>query len=172
VALKVAIVGMSDKSREGIPWDDPEWEVWGLARDSEDWCRFARTFEIHDDWRAVYPAEYAERLEYCAGLYMQGDPVKGATRYPVEAVSAVCERFESSVDYMLALAIHEGAQEIAIYGVRMESDDEYGYQRPNAHYLIGLARGKGITVHIPQTSPLCKYSRTFEEYPTRYGSLS
>jgi hypothetical protein len=65
--------------------------------------------------------------------------------------------FNSSVGFMLALAIHEGAEEIAIYGVDMRADEEYGYQRPNCEYLIGLARGKGIKVHIPDVCPLCKY---------------
>jgi len=31
-----------------------------------------------------------------------------------------------------------------VYGVDMKADDEYGYQKPNMEYLIGLARGKGI----------------------------
>lgn len=60
----------------------------------------------------------------------------------------------------------------------MAADDEYGYQRPNCEYLIGLARGRGIKVVIPDESPLCKFQDTgikfgkaTATYIERYGWL-
>lgn len=65
--------------------------------------------------------------------------------YPYEEVSrSVTPYLESSMAYMLALAIHEGFDEIGLYGMQVAMWDEYRYQRPNLEYLIGLAQGRGI----------------------------
>ena len=122
-----------------------------------------------------------ERLVECdVPLYMQSKYFDSATRYPFDEVATTIGRhyFNSSIAYAMALAIHEGAEEIAIYGVDMKGDDEYGYQKPNMEYLIGLAIGKGIKVTIPDESPLCKFQSTgikfYSHSPTyhkRYGWL-
>lgn len=57
----------------------------------------------------------------------------------------------------MALAIHEGAEEIGLWGVDMKDGEEYAYQRPNMEYLIGLAEGNGIGVFIHPDSSLCKF---------------
>ncbi len=79
--------------------------------------------------------------------------------------------FASSISYMFAMAMSELAQkrehdrawhrkeyigEIAVYGVDMVKESEWGYQRPNMEYLIGLARGAGIKVTLPERGGLCK----------------
>jgi hypothetical protein len=168
VGLKVAIVGLSQSSRHLAPWKDHEWELWGLAWDTERY-QFHRTFEMHDraDLEKFYGDrldKYLEKASYCSRLYTPEN-------YPFDEVSrSVGDYWCSSIAYMLALAIHEGAQEIALYGVDMRGDDEYGYQKPNCEYLIGFARGKGIAVHIPDVSPLCKFvSPPDRNYAGRYG---
>jgi hypothetical protein len=175
MALKVAIVGLAESSRDLAPWSDPEWQLWGLAWDSARY-QFHRVFEMHDmaDLKDVYQTSlpgYLDKIQHCAGLHVDDAPVPGATRYPFDAVAAdVGDYWNSSIGYMLALAIHEKADEIALYGVDMLGDDEYAYQRPNCEYLIGLARGRGIKVHIPDASPLCKYIQVpGREYAGRYG---
>ncbi len=102
---------------------------------------------------------YLQRLkEVDVPLYMQEAYIDTATRYPLEQVAEITGAYwNSSIGYMLALAIHEGVDRIGVWGVDMKADDEYGYQRPNCEYLIGLARGKGIDVVIPEESPLCKF---------------
>lgn len=173
--MKVAIVGLAPSSRHLVPWRDAEWQKWGLAWDDE---RYAmnRTFEMHDiaDLIATYGyglAEYMDRIRDCAGLHMAEPCIEGAIRYPFDAVAAdVGAYWCSSIAYMLALAIHEGAQEIALYGVDMAGHDEYGYQHPNCEFLIGFARGRGIKVRIPDVSPLCKFvSPPDRDYDGRYG---
>lgn len=163
MGLKVAIVGLAGDCRDSVPWSDPAWELWGLPWDAEGWPRLHRTFEMHDD--LTPDAAYSERLQSCARLYTQAN-------YPVAEVAQTTGGvFESSVAYMLALAIHEGAEEIGIWGVTMEGNDEYAYQRPNCEYLIGLARGRGIKVFVHERSSLCKYGRKFPIYPERYGAV-
>lgn len=171
MGLKVAIVGFAP-SRDAAPWADLSWEMWGLAWDPDRY-RLQRTFEMHEvSLLKQYPPkpDYFRELEELPRLYMADGDVKGAEIYPFDAVAKTIggAYFCSSIAYALALAIHEQADEIGIWGVDMT--DDYGYQRPNTEYLIGLARGKGVKVHIPDSSPLCKYvdCPSFA-YDGRYG---
>lgn len=167
--MKVAIVGLSP-SCALAPWDDPAWQKWGVAWDGR-WAELDRAFEMHQpqDWPAYAPAGYEERLKECPVLYMQEPYVPNATAYPFDDVAKTCGAYwESSVAYAMALAIHEGAEEIALFGVDMKAEEEYGYQKPNMEYLIGLAIGKGIKVHVLEDCPLLKHSGRFG-YIKRYG---
>ena len=57
---------------------------------------------------------------------------------------------------MLALAIHEGFEEIHVYGVDMAVDTEYHHQRPSCEFFLGLAAGMGIKIFVPDTADLLK----------------
>lgn len=186
MGLKVAIVGLSPATHGLAPWEDKEWELWGLPWDAFGWPYFSRTFEMHDmrllkSEHSQRRADYFEHLGNCNGLYMQEDypEVPNAQRYPFESVArTTTDYFNSSIAYAMAMAIHDGAEEIGIYGVDMKGDDEYGYQKPNLEYLIGLARGLGVKVHVPDQSPLLKFNavgiKFYEHTPTyvnRYGWL-
>lgn len=185
--LKVAIIGISPTTHDLAPWNDSNWEKWGLPWHEGYWPRMDRLFEMHDirllkGDGSKRPADYFNRLNNCwVPLYMQSSykEVPNAKRYPFANVAKVTgEYWNSSIAYAMAMAIYEGADEIGIYGVDMAGDDEYGYQKPNMEYLVGLARGKGIKVTIPDASPLCKFQpkgiRFFDQTPTyidRYGWL-
>lgn len=175
--MKVAVVGLAESSRGEVPWSS-DWELWGLAWDVDRY-RFHRAFEMHDMQTmktcgaSIYKdlPDYFERISLCQRLYMAEaySEVPGAERYPYERVAEVCGAYwESSVAYAVALAIAEGAKEIGIHGVSMKADEEYAYQRPNLEYLIGLARGRGIKVHVPESSSVLKFSG-FDGYHGRYG---
>lgn len=174
MGLKVAIVGLSDSSRRLAPWGDPEWELWGLAWDVERY-QFDRVFEMHDraDLEKFYKTlpPYFDKLAMCGRVYMAEKfaEVPSSVAFPFDAVKAVCgDYWESSIGYALSLAITEGAEEIAVYGVDMKASEEYAYQRANCEYLLGLARGRGIKVTVPDVSPLLKFSG-FDGYAGRYG---
>jgi hypothetical protein len=176
--MKVAVLGLAQSSRHLCPWNDQSWEVWGLAWDTERY-RFHRAFEMHDmetmktSKASTYnnlPA-YFEKINHCQRLYMPEayGEVPSAERYPYELVGTVCGAYwESSIAYMVSLAIASGVDEIGIYGVDMRASEEYAYQRANLEYLIGLARGKAIKVHVPDASPLMKFSG-FDGYHGKYG---
>lgn len=170
--MKVAVVGMSASCADA-PWDDASWEKWGLPWHEGYWRQMDRHFEMHD-MRILKSKQwdYLERLKECEHLYMQEAYFPGATRYPFEAVAKTTgDYWNSSIAYVMALAIHEGADEIGVFGVDMKADDEYGYQRPNMEYLIGLAIGRGIKVHVPDSSPLLKFFNHVPTYVKRYGWL-
>jgi hypothetical protein len=68
-----------------------------------------------------------------------------------------------SAGYMLAHAIQEWNQaerpsdwEIGIWGISMTVDSQWGPQRSQFEYLIGLARGSGLRVYVPPESDLLK----------------
>lgn len=187
MGLNVAIVGLAPSTHDLAPWGDSDWEIWGLPWDDAGWAMMARHFEMHD-LRLLESAHsrrkpgYFDRLKECPRLYMQeayaGFPA--AVAYPYEEVSkSICAPYwNSSIAYAMALAIHEGAEQIGIYGVDMALGEEYAYQKPNMEYLIGIARGKGIKVILPDSCPLTRFNPTgiafYDHMPTytkRYGWL-
>ena len=196
---QVAIVGLAPSTHDDAPFDDPRWEVWGLPWDEDRWPYFDRYFEIHplDLLRkpeARRRSGYEDRLKtLSAPLYMQTtyNDIPNAVRYPIERVveCLALDYFNSSISYLMALAITEGANRIGIWGVDMDDVkstpgdpshmSEFAYQRPNMEYLIGFARGKGIEVYIPPESSLVKFHGEgiplgvmYPSYPRRYGYLA
>lgn len=64
--------------------------------------------------------------------------------------------FASSLSWMFALAIAEGATEIGLWGVDMSATEEWVYQRSGCHYFIHLAKAMGIKVTTPVESDLLR----------------
>jgi hypothetical protein len=64
--------------------------------------------------------------------------------------------FTSSLSWMFALAIHQGATEIGLWGVDMSAQEEWEFQRSGCHFFIALAREMGIKVTIPHESDLLR----------------
>ncbi len=158
---------------------------------------FDRLFEMHPlellrKPEAMRRKGYEDRLRGSdVPLYMQREypDIPNAIRYPIERVSeCLGDYFNSSLAYLVGLAIAEEADRIGIWGVDMADLEsapgdpsyvsEFAYQRPNMEYLIGFARGKGIDVYIPPESPLVRFhgegiplGLMYPSYPVRYGYL-
>jgi hypothetical protein len=168
VKKKCFIVGFAP-SFVLVPWTDPDAEIWALnefykvveINKIKD-AAFDRWFEIHNpNSPSKNVPEHREWLKKCpAPIYMQKvDPeFPMAIEYPIEAITQIFDSkyFTNSISYMVALAILEKFEEIHIYGVDMACDSEYQAQRPSCEYWIGLAKGMGIKVFIPDTSDLLK----------------
>jgi len=161
---KVAIVGFASSSRDQAPKDDPSFELWGM----NNLCfhvrrKWDRWFEMHEEHEmpGAYPQtwnDYSAWLKKFDGpVYMHRalDEFPNSRTFPIDELAPMFGRYYcSTVAYMIALAIAENREEIHLYGVDMVGDDEYGYQRPNAEYLVGFAQGRGIKVFIPSQSAL------------------
>lgn len=187
MGLKVAVIGLAASTHDLAPWEDSSWQKWGLPWDEGWWVHMDRHFEMHDMRLLVSRHSrrkpgYFDRLRELPNLYMQEAyaSIASAKAYPFDEVAKTIGAyyFNSSIAYAFALAIHEGAEEIGIWGVDMVGSDEYAYQRPNMEYLIGVARGRGIRVHVPDESPICKFQGTGIRfyshepvYRDRYGNL-
>jgi hypothetical protein len=85
-----------------------------------------------------------------------------AEPYPFEAIEEAFGRannkdhpyLTSSIDYMLALAVLEGYDEIRVYGINHATTTEFTHQRPACEYWLGVAMGRGIRVVVPEDCPL------------------
>ena len=120
------------------------------------------------------------KVYFQEGVDDKVDDCKGMLRYPFERVVDCigADYFQSSVAYALALAITEIQQkrkdegyaddEIALYGIDVSPDEEWAYQRACIEYLVGIARGYGIKVFIPESSALCK----FQDQTIKYGAVN
>jgi hypothetical protein len=160
------------------------WSAPKFAAAGTDWARW---FELHDMQTITDSNEDQAHLKWLraqpAGrpIYMQEThaDMPASVRYPIEAMCARFGRyFTSSIGYMLALAIAEGRDDklvvvdpeaaygwIGVYGIDLASDSEYGDQRPNAEYFVGLARGLGIEVFIAEGAALLKADRLYGYEP-------
>lgn len=179
---KVALIGLSPSTHDDAPWDDPEWEVWGLPWDEGYWHRMDRHFEMHDiSLVRKRPTEgYLHRLQTLPCCYMQQSYFANIRAYPLEKVIGTIrlDYFNSSIAYMLALAIHEGFERIGLWGIELRGrQSEYDYQRPNAEWLLGFAMGRGIDVEVAKPTTLLRFEPDIEfcgevqNYAGRYGYL-
>ena len=91
--------------------------------------------------------------------------IPGSIRYPIEHIKGLFpyHPFSGTFDYAVAMAIAEEYERIDIYGVQLDSTDEYAHQLCSANYWLGLALGTGITVEVHGDSMLLK-SITKEDY--------
>ena len=166
---KVAIVGFASNTIHLVPWFDDSFELWGMNQAHLNFPRRAdRWFEMHQPEATadVRDPGYLEFLKTCPiPVYMiqQYDEYPTSIRYPIEdAINYVGQDyFMSSVAFMMVLAAMEGFEEIHLYGINLAIGDEYFYEKPNCEFLIGLLRGKGVKVYVPQASALLKQFRRY-----------
>ena len=183
------------------PWKNPNWECWGVPWDAN-WPDMDRLFEIHpreelEKATADRPSDYWEKLQDYIDwgpIYMHRhwDDIPRSVPYPFDDVNADVfadfprapwddqkDWYGSSPAYMLALAIHEKADRIGLWGIDCTTQADYDYQNDNLAYLIGFAQGRGIEVLLPQgPTNLLKFNgvdipfgTTRLTYPRRYGFL-
>ena len=59
------------------------------------------------------------------------------------------EYLVGTANYAIAYAIYtEKYDVIDLYGIQLNTWEEWAYQRPNAEYLIGIAEGRGMKVNV------------------------
>jgi len=146
------------------PFNDPEYEVWVLGNRSQNYPRFDRIFEIHDDLTEHDP-------RYAQWLVDKGVPMVVGSNFPFAAAHIEKFPYDKSVELfgslyltsspamMVCYAILHGYMYIELYGVDLAIDDhEYFWQRPCMEAWIGFARGRGHTVLLHRLSPVCRAS--------------
>lgn len=155
--MHVTIIGGANKTKDLAVYSEEVW-VLGTHMDNHPEEKVTRIFEIHTDLSSM-PEGYRQWLvDKKIPLYVtEGFPIEAdhIVIYPIEkALNLVGGHITSSIAYMMALAILEGATKISIYGVDMDIDDgEYFRQRPGLYALRGYAIARGIEVEAP-LSPL------------------
>lgn len=163
MAKDIAILGSDSESLAVTPWDRPGTEFWASASFRLD---HPELVDRVDCWFALQPnaewLSWAIETQPRCFLRDRHDEIEQSRSYPIEIIA---ERFgsyfTSSVAYMLALAVEYDGDWIGLYGVDMEIPGKYLHQRACCEYLIGMARGTGIEVEIPEESPLLRVRRMY-----------
>lgn len=160
---RIALIGSAPSSVNLAPWADGSWEVWGCSPGAWPHAkRVNRWFEIHR-WedKPWFSAEYINFMRSISGpVYMINavPEIPNSVAYPKDEMLARFGPwfFSSSLSWMFALAIAEGATEIGLWGVDMSATEEWVYQRSGCHYFIDLAKRMGIKVTTPVESDLLR----------------
>ena len=161
---KVAIVGFAGSSRELVNAVDPDVEIWGLNNAYTFMkTKATRWFEVHGhEGRDEYRAKHWEKLEELDIPILALHPPANVKNVEELRFADICQEIgvepylTNSIAYMLMYAIYAKATDIRLYGVDMATGTEYEKQRPCTEYWIGIARGAGIRVTIPDVSPICQ----------------
>lgn len=166
-ARKIAIIGTAPSSRDLAPYGDPSWEIWACSPGNMKILpRVNRWYELHVNllWPEYisYGGPYIQWLAEQANagafeVWMQDQRYfPQAKTFPMKALVKEFGPyfFTSTFAWLMAAAIAEGVQEVALYGVDMASRDEYILQRPGGHYFIQKCRERGVKVTIPLESDL------------------
>lgn len=176
---KVALVG-GGPSRRRAPFDDSSWEIWAFSSRLWRYPRVDRWFELHAmtdlrqqlSWRRRGRRTFAGYMRYLRRLdcpvYMQNEhpDIPMSVAFPLDTVLERFGRcFTSTVSYMVALAIIEKYDHIALWGIEARGS-EYIHQRPALRYLLSLARQQGIRVDLPRTSAI-RVPKTPRFVPTK-----
>lgn len=175
---RVAIVGAASSSVGMAPWTDDTYELWGMNQCFRNFERRPdRWFEIHLGEERVdsgFPTYFDDLRMMGSPLYMVDvDPAfPQAVRYPLERVRqgtpAHMQRyFTSSASYMVALALEEGFETIALYGVDLTIGTEYELQKACLESWLGYAAGRGVTIIVPPSSALFKTPFMYGYEPSR-----
>ena len=154
----LAIIGTADPTRQAAPYEDENFEIWGVAVAStyEDVKRLDLQFEMHTDAYWTQDPNVHKRLqETKVPLYMhkKHDDIPTSMEFPIDLMTGYRKYFTNSIAYMLALAYHsyimtEKPKHVALFGVHMAAAEEYTEQRPNCEYWLGRMEGAGMDVEL------------------------
>lgn len=166
---KVAFVGFASNSLHMVPWEDPEFELWGMNQGAANFKRQAdRWFEMHlpeatPDIRDPNYMQWLKDLQIPVYMVETYPYAPTGLRYPIERAIAYAGRdyFMSSVAFMCALAGMEDFEEIHLYGINLAIGDEYFYEKPNAEWWLGKLEALGKKIYIPRASSLLKQQKRY-----------
>lgn len=191
---KIAILGTTPSRMQG-PINDESWEIWTIGPGGKDAHRWDRLFEVHHVWpedfkdylnflsnvkppqQVVTMKPMADQMQVWAGTHnktpkqmakiITGD--WSANRlFPKDQIIAKYLRrmwFSSSISWLIALAMEEQATDIGLWGIDLESGEEYISQFVGCVHLLDLAQHKGINIHLPKD---CGLLRDPAPYPDCY----
>jgi hypothetical protein len=183
---KVALIGSAPASIRLAPYHDPEWEIWACSPGTYGVMpRVNAFFELHL-WEPGQPWFSPEYVQWLTALPGRGVklwvgnaqvPVPGASVLPHEDIISEFDPNRwfctSSLFWMMAMAIKEGATKIGFWGVDMAATEEYEMQRAGIHYMAYLARARGIEVGAPHESDLFtpRFRYGIDEWTHSYRKL-
>ena len=167
----VAIVGSAPATREMANLEPPEVEVWGLNDAYKVLKRWSRWFEMHPLGKnelylyedVGHQQQHFDFLQSCGVPVYQLSPdprLPTSVPFPVHEIGSRFRHYwVDTITFMLSLAVYERVDEIHLWGVEMAAYTKYAEKRPCCEYWLGVAEALGITVMVPESSPLLKTPR-------------
>jgi hypothetical protein len=165
---KLAIVGAATRTRDDVPYDDPNLDIWMFNEmPQKDYAkRCDAVFQLHEAaiWKnplnrgggdhgawlmsgntpTVYMLEQYPEVPKCV-KYPKDEIVEALLpNFTVDSERARKDFFTSTIAYSFALGIYLGYKEIHTYGVELADEDEYRQQQPAAMFWTGIAIGRGV----------------------------
>jgi len=160
---QVVLLGTAPSSMMLAPFGNPDWEIWGCSPGTMSAPRIDRRYEVHrwEPGKEWFTDTYVQHLKDFKGPVRMFQPVPDVPNCEVIDVEALIKQyspyfFTSSLAWMMAEAINEGATKIAFYGVDMAATSEYHDQRMGCQYFAMLAASMGIEVGVPPESDLLR----------------
>jgi len=192
----VSIIGSHPGTRGEFDFSRTDADIWVFNEAlNAEWCERAdAVFQMHAPEIWKNPKNRNDPLHY--EWLQSGDTppivmmeqyaeVPRAYKYPLEEIKEKFLAdtnvlyFTSTVAYAIALALYLEYDRIEIYGVEMETDTEYRYQRAGVGYWVGLATGAGVDVYASCNifkEPLYGYEGAitidYEDFVTRINELT
>lgn len=180
---RVAILGTAPSSRPaapyplpGCPFDQKDWEVWCVGLDpmkiTSGWHRW---YEIHspeyliDKQNPDYAPPNELHVRWLQEMAQKGAHIRLLRPSPTIPEAKIVDRQgiidewpgpfarefrNSTIAWMMAEAILEGAAEIGLWGVDMALASEYQSQRSGVFFFLDQCFRRNIKVHLPPESDL------------------
>ncbi len=175
---KVAVCGTSTTSLYLANTFKEDWQIYSCNAAFHHLDRIDLHFELHDiDYlrNEVKPDpsyfQFLKDIGPKAILNRKYDEFPMAQVYPLQDICDFvgAQYFNNTIAYMIAYSMwaNRDLTNLALIGVDMAGDSEYAHQRPCCEFYLGMAKGKGIELHIPAGCPLLNSSHLygFEKLP-------
>ena len=176
---KIALVGTAGTALEA-PYSDDNWDIWTWNRPGLDLAgvyRWDRLFEIHRKWGYEGAGEqrYLDRLR----TIRLPQKVVSTVRLSDDPANIVLDRddmfkrwgaiwLSSSITWAFANALDEKPEEIGLWGINMESREEYIVQFAGVRHFIALAKERGVKITVAEHSNLLREPMP---YPDRFETV-
>jgi len=169
---RVVMIGAGSQQKYFEHRDDTE--VWGLNAIRPKWVkRWDRMFNLHtyeNLTRYKWPVEIEQKWSednpdtpfYVMPPWPRGSLVNGID-FPRAAMGKAMPRGDyhcGSFDWMVAVAVFWGFEEIELHGVSLLTSDEPISARPCLEYWCGYAEGRGIKVVAAKDCFIFKFMYT------------
>jgi hypothetical protein len=157
----LAIVGSHPRTRKEFDVSRTDCDIWVFneAISNGSFPRADVVFQMHSPviWKNPHNRNDPHHYEWLQSqsditVYMQDayPDVPMSTKYPLDEI---IERFNiayftSSLSYALALAAYHGYKRVEVYGVEMETNTEYQYQRDGVSLWLGVLKGLGVGLDL------------------------
>jgi hypothetical protein len=154
---KLAIVGYAHPSKNRAPYDNPDYDIWGMNQYPYRIPRATLWFEMHYSDILEIPEEsyriWLRNTTTPVIMQKESPEIPASLEYPLDEITAEYDPFfNCTVDYMLAMAIFSGKKHIELYGIHCLN--EYEYEKKGIEYWLGVCRGKGIKFFLPDEADI------------------